>query len=90
MQKLTTVNSHEATKKSPDIEQFLTLLSAHVAPNATPAMNKTRQQVVANNECMTCQSPNTKFRDDISIKEYRISGMCQDCQDSFFGVEEPA
>ena len=25
------------------------------------------------------------FRDQLSIKEYRISGLCQDCQDSMFG-----
>ena len=24
------------------------------------------------------------FTDPLSIKEYRISGMCQKCQDSFF------
>jgi len=25
------------------------------------------------------------FRDQLSIKEYRISGLCQKCQDDFFG-----
>jgi hypothetical protein len=24
------------------------------------------------------------FRDELSAREYRISGMCQDCQDSIF------
>ena len=24
------------------------------------------------------------FRDDLSRKEFRISGMCQSCQDAFF------
>ena len=26
------------------------------------------------------------FRDDLSRKEYSISGLCQDCQDKVFGV----
>jgi len=26
-----------------------------------------------------------EFRDDISLKEYKISGLCQKCQDEFFG-----
>jgi hypothetical protein len=26
-----------------------------------------------------------EFRDALSIKEYRISGLCQSCQDSVFG-----
>ena len=29
-------------------------------------------------------NPETDFRDDLSRKEYTISGMCQDCQDDFF------
>lgn len=27
------------------------------------------------------------FRDEISRKEYKISGLCQECQDSIFGVK---
>lgn len=26
------------------------------------------------------------FRDTLSVKEFGISGMCQTCQDSIFGV----
>ena len=26
------------------------------------------------------------FRDELSIREYRISRLCQNCQDDFFGV----
>ena len=28
------------------------------------------------------------FRDDLSRKEYKISGMCQECQDKFWGGSE--
>ena len=31
---------------------------------------------------------NLTFRDDLSKREFSISGMCQSCQDSVFGSEE--
>ena len=34
-----------------------------------------------------CKKPITEFRDEISEKEYNISGVCQECQDSVFGVD---
>lgn len=35
-----------------------------------------------------CGKPATGFRDALSAKEYRISGLCQGCQDAVFGGEE--
>lgn len=40
--------------------------------------------------CVTCGSDKVKltdFTDDISRSEFRISFMCQKCQDSSFGEE---
>jgi len=31
-----------------------------------------------------CGKPISKFKDSQSAREYRVSGMCQECQDSFF------
>lgn len=28
------------------------------------------------------------FRDELSKKEYKISGLCQECQDKIFGTED--
>lgn len=28
------------------------------------------------------------FRDELSAREYRISGLCQACQDATFGVDD--
>ena len=28
-----------------------------------------------------------EFRDELSRKEFKISGMCQKCQDAFFGED---
>jgi len=35
--------------------------------------------------CPTCQGEITEFKDELSKKEFSISGMCQACQDSVFG-----
>lgn len=32
-----------------------------------------------------CGKPITEFRDEASRREYGISGICQNCQDSIFG-----
>ena len=40
---------------------------------------------IMNGECTSCENADlTAFRDDISKKEYSISGMCQLCQDEVF------
>ena len=41
-------------------------------------------------KCPTCGkefNPTKDFRNPLSQKEFIISGMCQDCQDSVFGVD---
>lgn len=48
-------------------------------------VGRNRVETITNNLCMCCEKPANDFRDDLSRKEYSISGMCQDCQDSFFG-----
>ena len=42
---------------------------------------------ISKNICNSCGKKVTGFRNKISEKEYRISGFCQDCQDSFFGKD---
>ena len=37
--------------------------------------------------CITCETKIEGFNNENSLKEYRISGMCQICQDSVFGAE---
>lgn len=40
--------------------------------------------------CPICSKPisGADFRDDLSRKEYKISGLCQKCQDDIFKEEE--
>jgi len=46
---------------------------------------RTQEEAANQGFCVTCASPIRGFRDELSKKEYRISGMCQACQDSVFG-----
>jgi len=67
----------ESTPKHPALDLFLGGLT-----------RKSRTVTISKGECMTCDSTgnNSKsFSDDLSRKEYAISGMCQKCQDDIFG-----
>ena len=66
----------KATDKHPTIEALLTSLTG-----------RSRVECVDTGLCATCgqDALNTSFRDELSWKEYTISGMCQKCQDDFFG-----
>lgn len=48
-------------------------------------IGKDRVKTIEGDECAICDSPNLNFKDEPSKKEYAISGMCQDCQDKFWG-----
>ena len=37
--------------------------------------------------CPTCHDEISTFRNALSLREFGISGMCQDCQDSVFGKD---
>ena len=41
-------------------------------------------------KCSVCEEEIdfSTFRDDASIAEHKISGMCQACQDDFYGDNE--
>jgi hypothetical protein len=38
--------------------------------------------------CPICGDPPGEFRDEISKREFKISGMCQGCQNSLFNESE--
>ena len=63
----------EATPKAYGIDAVLGALTG-----------KDRVETVAESRCVTCKAPDMRFRDDLSRKEYTISGMCQKCQDVVF------
>lgn len=73
------------SKKSPDIEEFLTHLLGGVQ-GATP-----RSDSIEANLCVPtpigCGKPIGAFSNEVSRREYKISGLCQSCQDSFYGTD---
>jgi len=38
--------------------------------------------------CSRCKKPVGAFKDDISRREYNITGFCQECQDWLFAAPE--
>lgn len=41
---------------------------------------------ITNGVCPSCNKPVGEFRDELSQREFEISGLCQECQDGVFGV----
>lgn len=64
------------TPKAPFIDELLTSFTG-----------KSRITSIQNHQCMTCNKPVNQFRDQLSLKEYTISGMCQACQDEVFDTD---
>lgn len=71
----------EPTKKDPVIESFL---------NDMLGQPQARTEAIRADVCVPmpigCGKSVGKFRDDLSRKEYTISGLCQTCQDFVFGM----
>jgi len=59
--------------KAPAIDKALTSITGKDRPTEIKAQR-----------CVTCGEPATTFKDEVSRKEYAISGMCQSCQDDTF------
>ena len=68
----------QPTYKAPQIDALLSEIIFN---------GKDRATCVREGTCVTCDAKGiiaTSFRDDVSRKEYQISGMCQSCQDEVF------
>ena len=71
--------TYKATIKHPEIELLLANLTG-----------VDRVKSIETGTCVSCDGDvlKTAFRDPLSFKEFTISGLCQPCQDSVFGVSE--
>lgn len=67
----------EPSPKSPEMTEFLDQLSQ-------ARFGRSRTESIRNNICVDCGKAATEFTNDISRKEYTISGLCQKCQDEIF------
>ena len=62
--------------KSPEMEAYLNTIIPH------------RELYMSHQRCVSCGCHADWFKDDLSAKEYTISGLCQQCQDDIFEEEE--
>ena len=68
------------TEKSPQVEDLLTKL-----------FGVSRTASIQDRVCVSCGAENLteeSFSDELSLREFHISGLCQVCQDSVFGGNE--
>ena len=63
------------------IEELLTKISGDSRQDAA-------NELRCINPPIGCGQPIKGFRDLLSQREHRISGLCQKCQDAFFNEEE--
>ena len=68
----------DPSKKTEEMEGFLEDLSSLI-------FGESRTESIGGNTCVSCGEEATDFADDLSRKEYGISGLCQACQDEVFG-----
>tara|TARA_Y100000004_G_C8802160_1_gene363921 strand:- start:180 stop:425 length:246 start_codon:yes stop_codon:yes gene_type:complete len=69
----------------PKILELTKLLEKGI--NVYSQLHQEINKLIAERVCAFCKYPNLKFRDELSKKEYKISALCQDCQDDMFGKE---
>jgi hypothetical protein len=48
-----------------------------------PAMRSRHSKAKTTQTCKICDGPALRFRDAVSAFEYRVSAICQDCQDKY-------
>lgn len=65
------------SNKSDDVKIFLDNVSSIMFGNK-------RTEAIENGHCVSCGNGIPGFRDELSEKEYKISGFCQSCQDEIF------
>ncbi len=68
----------EPSQKAKEIEE---LIDSH----AKKSFGRTRTESIRADVCVFCGNPAKDFRDELSRREFTISGACQKCQDEIFG-----
>lgn len=67
--------------KSPFIKKALDNMSEN-------SFGRRVSQSIYEDICVSCGKPAVEFKNALSCKEYRISGLCQNCQDEVFALLE--
>lgn len=64
-------------KRTKELQSFTDTVFAHY-------FGRSITQALETKTCTRCHKAVGEFRDDLSKREYEISGMCQGCQDIVF------
>lgn len=64
-------------KRDPELQKFLDKTSKRV-------FGRTLTKAGKKGICVICGKKAEEFKDELSRKEYDISGLCQNCQDEIF------
>ena len=62
------------SEKNPVIEEYLTTVNG----------GKSRRAYIHADKCVKCGGDASQFIDEVSRREFAISGWCQHCQNEFF------
>ena len=49
---------------------------------------RSASESIGNDVCVSCNEPAVEFTDELSRREFAISGLCQKCQDKIFNYDE--
>ncbi len=55
---------------------------------AFDVFGRSLKRSLVNCVCVCCKQEAVSFKDELSKREYKISGLCQKCQDGVFGSED--
>ena len=70
------------------MKQPNSLMTKFLDAVTTNAFGKSLTDAKNMQECVICEGQHLTFKDTLSEKEYKISGMCQSCQDKVFTGED--
>ena len=71
-------------KNAVDCNQHMNNLDSIKDDISLKLFGRSRTLAIAGAQCVACGESATKFRDELSRREYAISSLCQKCQDQFF------
>ncbi len=70
------------SNQNPEIIAMRDKLMQFIAPNTAVPI----QKAMETNVCAKCGKDASSFTDELSEREYKISQLCQTCQDDAFGA----
>jgi len=76
------------TKAEEALKKYDDVMAKTIDAVAEKLAGITRTEALATHTCVSCLKPANEFRDEKSAVEWRITGLCQECQDDIFFEED--